>query len=160
MGAGAGPGDARTLLIAGDRVGQQLQTISILSRQIERQLGLSLGVNSTALAAMEQLITHGPLTPSELAARLQVTTAAGTQIVDRLERGGHVTRQRQSDDRRHVLVVPAPASVTRTFGELAPMLSGLDAVVAALSAADRGVIDQFLGRVIDVYQAAIHPTRP
>lgn len=141
--------------LADDLIGEQLQTLSILTRAIEKRLGERLGVNLTDVAAMEQLITHAQLTPSALAAHLDVTTAAGTQIVDRLERTGHVSRTRQSDDRRKVLVVPNPASVTQIFQELAPMLNGLDAVVTALSAVDRAVIERFLGQAIDVYRAAL-----
>ncbi|NBD14268.1 MarR family transcriptional regulator [Corallococcus sp. Z5C101001] len=144
-------------MLAGDRIGQQLQTLSLLTRRIEARLGDSLGVNSTDLSAMEQLITSGPMSPTDLASRLKVTTAAGTYIVDRLERAGHVAREKQSDDRRKVRVVPAPESVARVFQHLTPMLTGLDALVAGLPAADRAVIEQFLGRVIDVYRAAADP---
>src|SRR5690242_14146939 len=80
--------------VAEDPIGQRLQEISILTRQIERKLGEVLEVNATDLAAMEQLMTHGPLTPGVLATQLGVTTAASTQITDRLERAGHVSRER------------------------------------------------------------------
>lgn len=143
--------------IAGDLIGERLQTISILTREIEKKLSKRLGVNLTDLAAMEQLITSRSLTPSELASRLNVTTAASTQIVDRLERVGHVARERQSDDRRKVLVVPHPASVDLAFQELAPMMNGLDAVVASLSEAEREVVERFLGRVVEVYGAVLNP---
>jgi DNA-binding MarR family transcriptional regulator len=138
--------------IAGDPIGQRLKEISVLTREIGRKIGQTLGVNVTDMAALEQLLTNGPLTPGQLAARLEVTTAASTQIVDRLERAGHVTRERQADDRRKVSVVPAHASVTRAFEALTPMLDGLDGAIASLDQAERQVIERFLDQVIDVYR--------
>jgi DNA-binding MarR family transcriptional regulator len=152
------PNDPRRMPIAGDLIGQSLQMIAILTRRIEERLGVSLGINLTDLSAMEQLIASGPLTPTELAARLKVSTAASSHVVDRLEAAGHVKRERRTDDRRKVLVVPAPAAVERTFQQLAPMLNGLNTVVAELSGDDRVVVERFLGRVLDVYQASANPS--
>ncbi len=149
-----GPVPERSLF-AGDDIGDRLRLIAVLTRRIEQRLGAHLGVNLTDLSALEHLISHGPLTPSDLASRLEVTTAASTHIVDRLERAGHVSRERDTTDRRKVLVVPVEASVARATRELTPVLESLDALVAGLSEADRAVIERFLGQVIDVYVAAL-----
>jgi len=138
--------------VAGDVIGERLKEISILTRGIGKKIGEALGVNPTDMAALEQLLINGPLTPGQLAARLEVTTAASTQIVDRLERAGHVTRERKSGDRRKVFVVPAHDSVGRAFQELAPMLEGLDGVIAGLGQDERQVIERFLGQVVEVYR--------
>lgn len=157
-----GSGAWRTSPLARDSIGLRLKTISILTRQIGRKIGESLGVNVTDMAALEQLLGEGPMTPGQLAEHLKVTTAAATQIVDRLERAGHVTRQRQADDRRKICVVPLEASIDRAFAQLAPMLDGLDRVIASLSPAEREVIEGFLGQVADVYHAVaeLPPSAP
>ncbi|WP_246226445.1 hypothetical protein [Pseudomonas atagonensis] len=67
--------DLRNLQIATDPVGQQLQQIAILTRKAASNLGVALGINQTDVAALEHLITDDPLPPTELAARLSVTTA-------------------------------------------------------------------------------------
>lgn len=134
-----------------DPIGQRLKTISFLNREIGKKIGESLGVNVTDMAAMEQLLTNGPLTPSQLAERLKVSTAAATQIVDRLERAGHVSRERKASDRRKIFVVPVEAAVERAFEQLAPMLDGLDDVIAGLAPAERQVIEGFLDQVVEVY---------
>jgi DNA-binding MarR family transcriptional regulator len=136
-----------------DPIGQRLKTISMLTRQIGRKIGESLGVNVTDMAALEQLLNHGPMTPGQLAEHLKVTTAAATQIVDRLERAGHVARERRANDRRKICVVPIEASVDRAFAQLAPMLDGLDGVIASLAPDERQVIERFLDQVVDVYGA-------
>lgn len=147
--------DPRGMHIAGDAIGRQLQDIAILTRETAQQLGTAMGINQTDLALMEQLITHGPLSPNELAARLAVTTAGVTLVIDRLERAGHVTRVRQQDDKRRVLVHPVPASVAQTYRHIAPMLDGLDAVLGALSADERTTIEHFLQQVITVYRTTL-----
>jgi DNA-binding MarR family transcriptional regulator len=105
------------------------------------------------MAALEQLLNHGPMTPGQLAEHLKVTTAAATQIVDRLERAGHVARERRANDRRKICVVPIEASVDRAFEQLAPMLDGLDGVIAGLAPDERQVIERFLDQVVEVYGA-------
>mgnify|MGYP001587587201 CR=1 FL=1 len=70
--------DPRSLQIASDVVGQQLQQIAILTRKAATNLGTALGVNQTDVAALEHLITDGQLPPTELAACLSVTTAGTT----------------------------------------------------------------------------------
>lgn len=147
--------DPRGMHIAGDAIGRQLQDIAILTRETAQQLGTAMGINQTDLALMEQLITHGPLSPNELAARLAVTTAGVTLVIDRLERAGHVTRVRQQDDKRRVLVHPVPASVAQTYRHIAPMLNGLDAVLGGLSSDERTTIEHFLQQVITVYRTTL-----
>ena len=144
--------DPRTLQIASDPVGQQLQQIAILTRKSASHLGAALGINQTDMAALEHLITDGPLPPTELAARLSVTTAGITQVIDRLERAGHVVRERQLEDKRRVLVRPLPASVAQAYRHIAPMLGGLSTVLGALEGQDRAVVEAFLGKVIEVYR--------
>lgn len=148
----------RTAHVPRDPIGQRLKTISMLTRQIGRKIGESLGVNVTDMAALEQLLNNGPMTPGQLAGHLKVTTAAATQIVDRLERAGHVARERRAHDRRKICVVPVEASVDRAFEQLAPMLDGLDGVIADLSPAERQVIERFLDQVADVYGAIASPS--
>ncbi|MGA1836752.1 MarR family transcriptional regulator [Herbiconiux sp. 11R-BC] len=132
-----------------------LREINALSRAFERRLGTVLTVNQTDLAAMEHLIQEGPLTPSELAARLNVTTAASTLVVDRLVALGHVERHRHEHDRRKIVVVPARASVNRAVDELMPVMFGISALVEELPESDRGTVEAFLDRVIAVYRAAV-----
>lgn len=147
--------DPRGLHIAGDPIGRQLQEVAVLTREVAEQLGNAMGINQTDLSLMEQLITDGPLSPNELASRLSVTTAGITLVIDRLERAGHVVRERQQNDKRRVLVRPVQASVAQTYQHIAPMLNQLDEVLGALSANDRKTIDLFLAQVINVYRDAV-----
>lgn len=133
---------------------ENLQLIGLLTRQVEQRLSRALGINATDLSALEHLITDGPLTAKDLADRLQVSTAASTHIVDRLERAGHITRQPHATDRRKVLVVVADASKDRLFELLTPMINEVGDYVGKLGDAEREVVEQFLAGVVEIYIAA------
>ncbi|MEU7456108.1 MarR family winged helix-turn-helix transcriptional regulator [Streptosporangium roseum] len=139
---------------AEDPILEGLQLIGLLTRLVEQRLSQALSINSTDLSAIEHLITDGPLTAKDLADRLQVSTAASTHIVDRLERAGHVTRQPHATDRRKVLVLLADTSKARLFELLTPLLDGVGERVGKLSGAEREVIEHFLAGVVEIYTAA------
>ena len=84
----------------------------------------SAGVNSTDLQAVGLLLSSGPATPGELAARTGLTDGgAVTAMIDRLERAGYVHRTRDENDRRRVIVTADPepilASVGPVYGRVA-----------------------------------------
>ncbi len=128
-----------------------------VSEDFERRLGVELEVNPTDLAAMEHLIQSGPLSPSEIAARLGVTTAAATTIVDRLARVGHVARRSNENDRRGVLVVPEPASVQRALGIIMPMVQAVDGALQDFDETEQRAIAAYLRRVLEIYRTHATP---
>jgi DNA-binding MarR family transcriptional regulator len=138
-------------------IAEQLREIASLSTQFQKHVGHSLSVNDTDLSAMEHLMMSGPLSPTDLARRLEISTAAATVMVDRLTALGHVHREPHAHDRRKVVVVPTPSSVEAAFETLAPMLSGVARVTAQLPAADHEVVTKFLSEVIGVFRGAIAP---
>ncbi|WP_241978717.1 MULTISPECIES: MarR family winged helix-turn-helix transcriptional regulator [Cryobacterium] len=151
----ARPGPAAASLPPAAAIGVCLHEIVQLSRAFERQVGQALEVNSTDLSAMEHLMQEGPLTPSELSRRLDISTAATTLVVDRLVALGHAQRHPHASDRRKVVVVPAPSSVVRAFEELRPVIGGVAALAEDLSAAERNVVAEFLARVVGVYRDSL-----
>ncbi|MGW4247288.1 MarR family winged helix-turn-helix transcriptional regulator [Nocardia sp. NPDC004722] len=62
-----------------------------------------------------------PLTVKQIADMTGLTTGSATRLVDRLERGGYVSRVPDTHDRRRVLVTPVPeriAHISALWGEL------------------------------------------
>ena len=133
----------------------EVREIVRLSGEFERHLGRVLEVNPTDLTAMQHLIQSGPLSPSELARRLRISTAATTLVVDRLEASGHARRHRREDDRRKIVVVPDAGSTQRTADELLPIVRGIADLLTDLPPAESAVVERFLGRVVDVYREAV-----
>ncbi len=124
----------------------------------ERSLGDELAVNPTDLSAMQHLIVAGPLSPTALAERLELSSAAVTTVVDRLEALGHVHRSPNPDDRRGTLVVPEPASVGRAMGRIVPMVTEVDQAIHAFDDAEKEVITRYLSRVVEAYRGHAAPT--
>lgn len=73
---------------------------------------LNIGLNE--MLACVFIAAGGPRTPSEIADRLQITTASVTELVDRLERDGLVTRIPHPTDRRKLLVTLTEAGAQKS----------------------------------------------
>ncbi len=87
----------------------------------------------------------GPLTMGDLARRVAVTEKTVTGIVDRLERDGHLRRERDTADRR-VVRARLTAQGEQLFRRIdADIEEKVAAVLAALDPADR----KALARIVD-----------
>ena len=77
------------------------------------------GLNGTDLQCASLLMSEGPATPGELAERTGLTAGGAiTTAIDRLERAGFVSRDRDPDDRRRVIVTANPDAIIGRFGEV------------------------------------------
>lgn len=95
------------------------------------------------IAVLEHVMEH-PTGPSDLAARLGVTTAAASGIVDRLVTRGHVERQPHPTDRRRTVVACTSSGREELLGHLMPMFLELAALDAHLSPTEREIVLRFL----------------
>ncbi len=138
------------------RYAQQLREIAGLHADFTSRLAASLDLNSTALDAMEWLMAEGPLTPSDLAARLHLTPGGVTNLVNRLEATGHARREQAPGDGRSVRVVPTPASVATTLERLGPLIGEMTQRTGGYTIAEMATIERFLGDVTESYAAGIH----
>jgi DNA-binding MarR family transcriptional regulator len=80
--------------------------ITRTSRRLRQEAGP--GLSPTLTAALATVDRHGPLTPSELAARERVQRPTATRLVARLEELGHVQRAADPLDRRSSLLSVTP----------------------------------------------------
>lgn len=77
------------------------------------------GINSTDMQAVGLLMSEGPATPGELAERTGLTAGGAiTAVVDRLERAGYVSRERDAADRRRVIVSANADTVLERVGPI------------------------------------------
>ncbi|PZF54082.1 hypothetical protein DEJ23_13725 [Curtobacterium sp. MCSS17_008] len=110
-----------------------------------------LDLRSTDALALLHLVQAAaadrPLSPTALASRLGITTAAVTKLVDRLSRAGRAERRPNPRDRRGIVVVPAasaPADLEQAYGHIT---SPLVQVVDELTDAEAEVIARFATRL-------------
>ena len=136
-------------------IADQLEGMTRRQQQFERRLAAGLQVDGPGLATMDHLMRSGSATPTELARSVQVSTAAMTLVLDRLEAAGHVSREPHPTDRRKVMVTPAPASVDAAEDLVAPLIGGVEDLVSSLSEADRAVVAAFLAGINELYDVVL-----
>ena len=109
------------------------------------------GVGANEMMALTQLFTVGPGNPTELAAFLSMTTASVTNLLDRLQRAGHVVRRPHPSDRRKVVVELTP----RARDKMAAMFQFTGAATAyaarSMSPSELGNVLRFLHDVTEAY---------
>jgi DNA-binding MarR family transcriptional regulator len=112
--------------------------ITRTARRLRQEAGAEL--SPTLTAALATIARHGPLTPSELAARERVQRPTATRLLARLEAPGLVARTADPGDGRSSLVAVTPAGEAL----LAEVRTRKDAYLArrlrALSAEDRATL--------------------
>lgn len=114
--------------------------IARTARRLRQQAGADL--TPTAAAALASIERHGPLTPSELAARERVTRPTATRIIARLESDGLIVRADDPVDRRSCVVSLAPAGRALLDTSRTRKDAWLDQRLATLTAAERAALAQ------------------
>ncbi|WP_367882347.1 MarR family transcriptional regulator [Rathayibacter oskolensis] len=94
------------------------------------------------------------MTPTELARRLDISTAATTLVLNRLEAAGHVRRDRHPSDGRKLVVTASESSAALAQERVAPLIEGVEDLVASLDEEERATVLAFLDRLLAVYDAA------
>jgi DNA-binding MarR family transcriptional regulator len=143
----AGAGDARgrrRRIIAVRQAMRELSTqLSLLNNQVSGHLEL----RPVDIHCLDLIATHGPLSPSVLARLAALHPATLTGVLDRLERGGWISRDRDPADRRAVLIRLLPERGAEILGLYAGMNRSMEAICAEYPDAELEVIAGFLGRV-------------
>lgn len=138
-----------------DDIRARVQQVGVRQQRFERHLARALDVDAAGLEAMDHLISHGQSTPTELARRLEISTAAMTLVLNRLESAGHVTRERHPSDGRKLVVTAAERSSDRAYDLVLPLIEGIEDVVAGMDATERATVQVFLDRLIGIYDDAM-----
>jgi DNA-binding MarR family transcriptional regulator len=112
-----------------------------------------LGVGSTEISALFYLYTEGTSTPTELAGRLQITTASVTELVERLGRAGLARRAPHPHDRRKV-VLSLTEAAQQQVGEMFERIAVSTArCTSLLETAERETVLRFLHDLALAYSA-------
>jgi DNA-binding MarR family transcriptional regulator len=132
---------------------QALRSLQTAMTDAESALARRMHLGHSDLAAMTHLASaRQPVGPTWLSARLGLTPAAATELVDRLQKVGHLARERDLADRRRVNLVPTEASLKEVSRHLRPLLDAVDAVASEFSPDERQAIRRFLTEVIAIYE--------
>lgn len=101
------------------------------------------------IALLDAARTGEPVTPGRLGARLRLTSASTTALLDRLERSGLVRRERDAHDRRRVHVTVTDEAVALGWSFFGPLITDVVTALQPFDEAELAVARRFLCAVRD-----------
>jgi DNA-binding MarR family transcriptional regulator len=123
-------------------VKDSLRELSIQLSRLNHQVGARLEMRDSDFDCLDVINRYGPLSPGALAKRAGLHPATMTGVLDRLERGGWVARERDPDDRRALTV----RGLRERAGEVVRMYAGMNGAMDDVCA---GYTDEQLELIAD-----------
>jgi DNA-binding MarR family transcriptional regulator len=135
---------------------ESMRAMSTQLSLLNHQVGARIELKDVDLNCLDLLARHGPLSPTALAKRAGLHPATMTGILDRLERGGWVARDRDPDapDRRAVRVRPLRERGADLYRLYSGMNASLDEICAGYDDAELELLVGFLRRTAEAGQSA------
>jgi DNA-binding MarR family transcriptional regulator len=133
---------------------ESMRELSIQLSLLNHHVGAHLDLKDIDLGCLDTIARHGPLTPSALARSAGLHPATMTCILDRLERGGWITRDRDPSDRRAVLVRALRDRNAEIFRLYAGMNASLDQILTTYTDEELDLLATFLDRTTDAGREA------
>ncbi|GAA2590662.1 MarR family transcriptional regulator [Dactylosporangium fulvum] len=148
------PPSSRERRRTSNTIKESLRALSTQLSLLNHQVGVHLDLKDVDFDCLDIVSRHGPLSPSTLARRAGLHPATMTGILDRLERGGWVARDRDPGDRRAVVVRALRDRAPEVYRLFSGMNSSMDELLAGYDDTQLELLADFLGRVTEAGRAA------
>jgi DNA-binding MarR family transcriptional regulator len=125
--------------------------------RLNHSVGSRLRLSDTDMECLDLISRHGPLSPSALSRLAGLHPATTTGVLDRLERGSWIERDRDPGDRRGVVIRVARgrgAEILRLYLVDSGMDGAIDEICAQYEPEALDIIVSFLRRTADAGRAA------
>src|SRR5438105_13848853 len=133
---------------------QSLRALRLQLSLLNLRIGAQLELKEVDIDCLDLVARYGPLSPTALARRAGLHPATLTGVLDRLERGGWVVRDRDPADRRAVVVSARREKNAQIARLYARMNASMDEICAGYGEAELAVIADFLRRTTSAGQGA------
>lgn len=133
---------------------ESLRDVGVQLSLLNHRISGHLDLKGSDLECLDLVDRFGPISPSALARRTGMHPATMTGVVDRLVRGGWITRERDPSDRRGVVLASLPSRRADVLRLVAGMGSRMARICGDYSDAELELIDGFLRRTADAGRAA------
>ncbi|MEU8324940.1 MarR family transcriptional regulator [Nonomuraea sp. NPDC048881] len=139
---------------AGMRLVHLLRAVTVELDRMGERFAAAHALHPTDVRALICLLdaarTGTPATPGTLGTHLGLNSAGTTAVVDRLERLGHVRRERDTRDRRRVLLKVDESAVTLGWSFFGPLIQEIVTLLGRYDTTEQATIERFLS---DVHKA-------
>ncbi|NUT36839.1 MAG: MarR family transcriptional regulator [Hamadaea sp.] len=141
------------------RLGEEVRAFQRAVDQGDDEIARLLGLNRTDLRCLDGLLQNGPSTPGRLATTLGLTTGSVTAMLDRMEKGGFVTRTPDPSDRRKVVIQARPEIAERAMEAMLPLIEDSNRTIAHYSDDDLRLLLDFFERARGVQDRHVERLR-
>ena len=138
----------------GTAIKESLRELSIQLSLLNHHVSARVDLRDVDLDCLDLISKFGPLSPSALARRAWLHPATMTGILDRLERGGWVIRDRSTSDRRGVLIRALRDRNSELLHLYSGMSNSMDQICAEYGYAELLLLADFLRRTANAGRAA------
>jgi DNA-binding MarR family transcriptional regulator len=128
---------------------ESLRALSTQLSLLNHQVGAQLELKDVDFDCLDLIQRQGPLSPSAIARRAGLHPATMTGILDRLERGGWIARDRDPSDRRAVVIRGLRERNAEVYRLFAGMNGRMDELCAGYDDAQLELLAGFLERVAE-----------
>lgn len=133
---------------------ESLRELSIQLSLLNHQVSAQVDLKDIDFDCFDLILREGPLSPSAISRMTGLHPATMTGILDRLERGGWVARDRDPSDRRAVLIRALRDRNAEVIRHYSGMNSSMDDVCAEYSETELELLADFLRRTAAASRAA------
>ncbi|MBX7266040.1 MarR family transcriptional regulator [Micromonospora sp. Llam7] len=136
----------RELLVA--EITAELRRYCVDAQHVGHAFAGQHGLNATDLqaliAVMDAELLGDPITPGRLGEHLDLSSGSVTALVDRLERAAHIRRDRDTSDRRRILLRYADQGAELAMGFFRPFGERTDRVMSGFRDDEMEVVYRFI----------------
>lgn len=130
----------------GTAIKESLRELSVQLSLFNHRISAHFDLRDTDFDCLDIIKRHGPLSPSALARRVGLRAATMTGVLDRLERGGWIERERDPVDRRAVVLRARRERNPELFRLYAGMNTSMDELMTDYTVDQLEAIADFLRR--------------
>lgn len=139
---------------SGTAIKESLRELSVQLSLFNHQVSSRFDLRDTDFDCLDLIKRHGPLSPSVLARRAGLHAATMTGVLDRLERGGWIARERDPGDRRAVVLRALRERNPELFRLYAGMNTSMDRLMTDYTVDQLEAIADFLHRTAEAGRLA------
>jgi DNA-binding MarR family transcriptional regulator len=131
------------------------QTVSTETALFHQAAAAKLGLGITELKTISTLLQEGPMTAGQLAERLNLTTGAVSNVIDRLEQGKFAYRTADTKDRRKVIVTVNQEKLSSTNNVYRSMGEGFEKMLEPYSIEELELLVRFYNSTVELTKLEI-----